>query len=161
MQPDTIVPDPKNPQALNRYAYGLNSPLRLVDPSGHDPRDWFNQQWLDEFRAAHQGQNPTVADYAYRLASMMEATGGERAGTVLQDLRKTDWTRVVENSANLGLAWGSGELSEQFRWTGPFLRGGYRIPEYLEYVKAPTGLAKAARIGGAITGVALVAIDEY
>ena len=26
---DTIVPDPQNPQALNRYAYALNNPLRV------------------------------------------------------------------------------------------------------------------------------------
>jgi hypothetical protein len=29
------VPDPANPQCLNRYAYCLNNPLKLVDPSGH------------------------------------------------------------------------------------------------------------------------------
>jgi hypothetical protein len=32
---DTIVPEPGNPQSLNRYAYVLNNPLRYVDPSGH------------------------------------------------------------------------------------------------------------------------------
>jgi len=26
---------PANPQALNRYAYCLNNPLRYVDPTGH------------------------------------------------------------------------------------------------------------------------------
>ena len=32
--PDTIVPNPNDPQALNRYAYSRNNPLRYVDPSG-------------------------------------------------------------------------------------------------------------------------------
>lgn len=33
---DNPVPSgPLNPQALNRYAYCLNSPLRYVDPTGH------------------------------------------------------------------------------------------------------------------------------
>ncbi|MCL4872303.1 MAG: RHS repeat-associated core domain-containing protein, partial [Anaerolineae bacterium] len=32
---DTIVPDPGNPQQLNRYAYVLNNSLRFTDPSGH------------------------------------------------------------------------------------------------------------------------------
>jgi RHS repeat-associated protein len=32
---DTIVPDPTNPQSLNRYAYVLNNPVNLVDPTGH------------------------------------------------------------------------------------------------------------------------------
>ena len=34
---DTIVPQPKNPQNLNRYSYVGNQPLRFSDPSGHRP----------------------------------------------------------------------------------------------------------------------------
>ena len=30
------VSGPMNPQALNRYAYVLNNPIRYIDPSGHD-----------------------------------------------------------------------------------------------------------------------------
>jgi hypothetical protein len=32
---DSIVPGYGNPQALNRYAYTLNNPLRYTDPTGH------------------------------------------------------------------------------------------------------------------------------
>jgi RHS repeat-associated protein len=32
---DTIIPEPFNPQSLNRYPYCLNNPLIYVDPSGH------------------------------------------------------------------------------------------------------------------------------
>jgi RHS repeat-associated protein len=32
---DTIVPDGKNPQSLNRFSYVGNNPLRYVDPTGH------------------------------------------------------------------------------------------------------------------------------
>jgi hypothetical protein len=35
-QPDTIVPNIKNPQSLNRYTYALNNPIRYSDPSGHN-----------------------------------------------------------------------------------------------------------------------------
>jgi len=35
MQADTIVPDPGNPQALNRYSYVIGNPLRYTDPTGH------------------------------------------------------------------------------------------------------------------------------
>jgi len=31
------VPEPGNPQALNRYAYVLNNPLRYIDPTGRLP----------------------------------------------------------------------------------------------------------------------------
>ena len=34
IQPDTIVPEPGNLQALNRYSYVLNNPLRFIDDSG-------------------------------------------------------------------------------------------------------------------------------
>ena len=37
IQPDTIVPSPGNPQALNRYSYSNNNPINYVDPSGHRP----------------------------------------------------------------------------------------------------------------------------
>ncbi len=32
---DTVVPEPGNPQALNRYAYAGNNPVLYNDPSGH------------------------------------------------------------------------------------------------------------------------------
>ncbi|GAB4262566.1 MAG: hypothetical protein Kow0080_00020 [Candidatus Promineifilaceae bacterium] len=35
LSPDTIVPDPANPQSFNRYSYALNSPIMFIDPSGH------------------------------------------------------------------------------------------------------------------------------
>jgi len=37
LQPDPLVPEPGNPQALNRYAYVYNNPWRYVDGSGHLP----------------------------------------------------------------------------------------------------------------------------
>jgi RHS repeat-associated protein len=33
---DTIVPNPGNPQDLNRYTYVGNNPVNFTDPSGHD-----------------------------------------------------------------------------------------------------------------------------
>jgi hypothetical protein len=35
IQPDTIVPDPGNPQDWNRYAYARNNSLAYIDPDGH------------------------------------------------------------------------------------------------------------------------------
>ncbi len=35
--PDSIVPDPADPQSLNRYSYVANNPLVYTDPSGYEP----------------------------------------------------------------------------------------------------------------------------
>ena len=35
IQADTTVPEPGNPQSLNRYTYVLGAPLRYTDPQGH------------------------------------------------------------------------------------------------------------------------------
>ncbi len=39
LQADSIIPNPANPQSLNRYSYTLGNPLRYTDPSGHFTRD--------------------------------------------------------------------------------------------------------------------------
>jgi hypothetical protein len=35
LQPDTLIPDPSNPQAWNRYSYVRNNPVNFNDPAGH------------------------------------------------------------------------------------------------------------------------------
>src|SRR5262245_10663102 len=35
LQPDTIIPNPANPQSGNRFSYTLNRPVNWNDPSGH------------------------------------------------------------------------------------------------------------------------------
>jgi RHS repeat-associated protein len=39
IQPDSIIPNPADPQSWNRFSYVRNSPIMLVDPTGH---------WQDE-----------------------------------------------------------------------------------------------------------------
>jgi RHS repeat-associated protein len=41
---DTLVPEPGNPQAFNRYSYVLGNPLGYVDPSGN--RHWKTNHWI-------------------------------------------------------------------------------------------------------------------
>ena len=42
LQPDSLIPDPANPQAWNRYSYVANNPVNLNDPTGHKWDDCSN-----------------------------------------------------------------------------------------------------------------------
>ncbi|MCP4613910.1 MAG: hypothetical protein GY845_34910 [Planctomycetes bacterium] len=59
MSPDTIVPEPFNPQSLNRYSYCLNNPLKYVDPSGHNPDPEDNPDWEVEVITLPDGSTVT------------------------------------------------------------------------------------------------------
>ena len=62
-QPDTIVPDPSNPQALDRYAYTLNNPVRYTDPSGHGVDCGIGMDCLSEYvEPADHGNEGKVLD---------------------------------------------------------------------------------------------------
>jgi RHS repeat-associated protein len=41
-QADTIIPDPSDPQAFNRYSYARNNPIRYTDPTGNS---WWSKFW--------------------------------------------------------------------------------------------------------------------
>lgn len=56
-QADTIVPEPGNPQALNRYAYTLNNPVKYTDPSGHWTDEGAGWEW-DPVRRPPEPSSP-------------------------------------------------------------------------------------------------------
>ena len=60
-----FVPDPSNPQSLNRYAYVRNNPLKFVDPSGHSD-EWLSDAWISDFREVHR-QAPDDSDYLFEF----------------------------------------------------------------------------------------------
>ena len=47
MQPDSLIPDPSNPQDLNRFSYTRNNPIKYIDPTGHRCRN-SDVSWDDE-----------------------------------------------------------------------------------------------------------------
>jgi len=64
ISPDTIVPNYKNPQALNRYSYCNNNPLKYIDPTGHNGfTDWWSDRWHDLTDAASDWWNLQKANW--------------------------------------------------------------------------------------------------
>jgi RHS repeat-associated protein len=78
VQADTVVPEPGNPQALNRYSYVANNPLRYTDPSGHCLNE--DGETVCDFRAMHWVQimsHPLYQEASLALANMIY---GEQRG---------------------------------------------------------------------------------
>jgi RHS repeat-associated protein len=51
IQPDTRVPEPNDPQALDRYMYGRNNSLKYTDPTGH-----FSEDAIVDYLKARYGE---------------------------------------------------------------------------------------------------------
>jgi RHS repeat-associated protein len=72
LSPDTIVPNPMNPQSLNRYSYCLNNPLKYTDPSGHDPLE----DYLNELKGCGVPLNPHAEASAFNFWQEQQGNGG-------------------------------------------------------------------------------------
>ena len=68
---DTVVPDPGNPQAFNRYSYVYNNALRYIDPSGHGIKEWFEDKIKDFAEAT--ASRPVIRDYGWQILRVADA----------------------------------------------------------------------------------------
>lgn len=92
LTPDTIVPDPKNPQQYNRYSYTLNNPLNLIDPSGHCTENY--QDDVDLLNQCLEGWN-ALSNYHSRLAYGISGSG-EFPGEWFNELLRTGSIETME-----------------------------------------------------------------
>ena len=168
VSPDPIVPTPGNPQALNRYSYVYNNPLRYTDPSGHDP---LGEDWENEWRKNHPGQELTDHHRRLRLLSLL-IRGSEEDGSwnesdwAAYDAKPRAFISAFDPSSETGVerfaryteelaSWYSPSETENFvrafgnlfadiplsgRWDEALKKAGvpYRDPTYLNI--EPTGL---------------------
>jgi RHS repeat-associated protein len=117
LSPDTLVPDPANPQSLNRYSYTRNNPLKFIDSTGHkeegacSPGDenetCKNQEAVYEAYWAYCAENP--GDPACQSGDVGEAAlfflAAVSGGILLEDL----------------VTIGGGLLWEGIKWTAAAL----------------------------------------
>ena len=84
LSPDSVLPDPANLQAFNRYAYVLNSPMGYTDPSGHEPTitgTYVNDN--GRIVTQYQGGRESVESNA---AFLHRTVGGAYRAQIAQDL---------------------------------------------------------------------------
>ena len=85
VSPDSIVPEPWNPQSLNRYSYVRNNPLKFVDPSGLTPEaEGWDNDWADEYASNH-GERPSIEDWQTRQYSLQNPGSGPGGSWTEQD----------------------------------------------------------------------------
>jgi RHS repeat-associated protein len=95
LQADTIVPQPQNPQNLNRYSYCGSNPLRFVDPSGHAGVDFWGgggagagvglivalmqgaQQTMTQVQGAVYQYGPVAAEITWLYGNQTIAAGDQ------------------------------------------------------------------------------------
>jgi RHS repeat-associated protein len=89
LQPDSIVPDPTDPQSLNRYSYVRNGPTNRIDPTGNEDDWWY-------------GGSTTY--YGYYLDWLRITLGYDYSQLGPEDpLASMDWERIEENALTFGL----------------------------------------------------------
>jgi RHS repeat-associated protein len=104
-QADTIVPQPGNPQSLNRYSYVLNNPLRFLDPTGLFTEDQLREWGITDERIKWwQEHDPSwwailaAADFGDVVQALWQAT----ANFTKQVVGAFTWT-MSGGKAKIGL----------------------------------------------------------
>ena len=96
---DTIVPEPGNPQSMNRFSYVLGNPMRFVDPDGHDPCTYYGadsaacivyRAWLEGPSVSFEGgwsmeHRAVVLEGASAVAQALQrSVQGDRTAAIVQ-----------------------------------------------------------------------------
>jgi RHS repeat-associated protein len=118
-QADTIVPQPGNPQSLNRYSYCGSNPLKYVDGSGHNAIEFWGGAGGGggglAFLAAMAGLAQNVSQQAQNLTVQMAPTVSEMGQVWYvhgnQIIAAADQvSQAAQNAGQAGNTTGSGGL---------------------------------------------------
>ena len=91
LQADSLIPEPGNPQAWDRYAYGLNAPTRYTDPTGH----WYYDPGCDCLVHNRDNKNQHPEYLTYKNTALANQLGdnlrrNDEHGSNLNNLPKAE-----------------------------------------------------------------------
>jgi RHS repeat-associated protein len=180
---DSIVPEPGNPQAFNRFSYVINNPLRLVDPTGHT----YLCDWICEIRlqvgmrptpprAPKKPNNPVdKLDSGLPIATGCAGLPCPGAGNgpnvspvspTLPNSGNTEVKPIISNPVGPSLAWDVASEAAPYVVAGlPDIRFGIAIEgKITRYTLRPSSLkignTSVSTIGGYVVGVGPNLIDN-
>ena len=112
---DTIVPQPGNPQSLNRFSYVLGNPLRYTDPTGYFERDEIKRILINHKVLSEGGTAEDWEKWAEEVVSEWE--------------KDAQWWELLEK-AQVGDIFDAADFTSSFtsssvpdRWIGMFVKG--------------------------------------
>jgi RHS repeat-associated protein len=73
---DSIVPGVSNPQALNRYSYALNNPIKYNDPSGHGVDCGIGMGCVSDYISPTTSSTSTTTTTTTRTTTTTTQSGG-------------------------------------------------------------------------------------
>jgi RHS repeat-associated protein len=137
LTPDTIVPDPENPQALNRYSYVINNPMLYSDPTGHS---WWSKIWHG-FLAAIKNADVDVSvsvntSYGYGGSGSGPTVSINTGGSISSTPGKSSNPSMNNNGPSI-TAYSGGEWSSASSLYSQVLNGfrGYDNRLELKYIE--------------------------
>lgn len=113
LSPDPFIQAPDFTQSYNRYAYCLNNPLSLVDPTGYS---WFSKNWKSLLASAvgiAVGALTAGTGTSFGMAIVAGAAGGA-AGAMTGAILNGANIWQVAKSTFTGAFWGA--VSGAFNW---------------------------------------------
>ena len=104
ISPDSIVPNPEDPQSLNRYSYCLNNPLKYTDPSGHENYAWGYDQgdYTAATLSSESGTSGTTESSGKSNNSFFSNLMDSAKGTFQSWLQDPLGSKALEGGRNYG-----------------------------------------------------------
>ncbi len=134
ISPDRLVPDPSNPQSLNRFTYCLNNPLIYTDPSG----EFFAEIFAAIVSVVTSKAFLTATAYIAGGAALGAATSAATGGNI--------WQGALTGAISGAIFFGAGEIIGMAANMGQLATVAERVA-----VHAVAGMF-AGGINSAITG---------